>query len=249
MPGWLAPLAIGALSTAGDLYANNRNVQLSKDQMRFQERMSSTAAQRAVKDYQAAGLNPALAYDRPASSPAGSLGQVENPVRGGVSSAMTAKQAIANIELTKAQTEKANAEAVSAQADAAVKAGITSEGEPTYRQQVMAERSALIRRLEQEGKLQPHQLRLAELEALLKGTDVNRRQFMSGMFGSARDLETFIRRGFARGPEALEAGRAWAGVGLSSGARAASEAGKLVRRKYSDFTRGGILDPNSRWNR
>lgn len=253
MPAWAVPLAVGALSTAGELFAGNQNRQLSREQMRFQERMSSTAAQRAVKDYQAAGLNPALAYDRPASSPGGATATMQNPVSGGVHSALTAKQLQANLQLTAAQTEKTDAEAASARADAALKGlGVTSSGQPSWWDEQMAARAARMRDFQFTGAMQPYQLRLAQLEALLKGTDVNRRELMSGLWGSARNVEEFIRRGFSRSGEAGEAAEAWGRVGLSSSARAADSARRVVRRKYTDFTRGGILDPNPSnrwWNR
>lgn len=146
-----AALATGAADFLGGVFTNRGNAREAAKNRAFQERMSSTAAQRAVADYTKAGLNPALAYDRPASSPGGSQAQMENPVSKAISSAMSAAQ----LENLKASTEKMKADATSARADAVVKS-VTVNDDPTYYDEQMAKRRAAI-------LMQPHQVRAAAL--------------------------------------------------------------------------------------
>ena len=70
---------------------NTMNKESAKAQMDFQERMSSTAHQREVKDLIAAGLNPILSANNGASSPQGAYAAVDN-------TAVSAKFARQNLE-------------------------------------------------------------------------------------------------------------------------------------------------------
>lgn len=57
--------------------ANQQNIASAKEQQNFQERMANTSYQRAMKDMEAANLNPMLAFSQGgASSPAGSMATV-----------------------------------------------------------------------------------------------------------------------------------------------------------------------------
>ena len=111
MPAWLAAAVPAVASAVGNIVgqerANRTNVKLAREamdfssaqalrQMGFQERMSSTAYQRAVTDMRKAGINPMLAFSQGgASSPGGAAGsavapRVENVLGPATASAMHA---------------------------------------------------------------------------------------------------------------------------------------------------------------
>ncbi len=106
---WIgAGIAAGG-SVLGQYLANEAQKKLSREQMLFQERMSSTAWRRGVRDMKLAGINPALAYMKGgASSPGGQMAQVKDVIGPAVSSAMGAmrlKQEIKNMKATEYATK------------------------------------------------------------------------------------------------------------------------------------------------
>ena len=79
--------------------------------MAFQERMSNSAYQRAMKDMKLAGLNPILSAKQPASTPGGASTRVESALGAGISSFNATNSALAAATNQRAQANFTNAKA------------------------------------------------------------------------------------------------------------------------------------------
>ena len=100
------------LGFLGQRKANKQNIQLSREQMAFQERMSNSAYQRAMVDMRKAGLNPILAAKQPASTPGGASTRVESAIGAGLSLGNQTASALATQANLNANTQNTSAKTV-----------------------------------------------------------------------------------------------------------------------------------------
>lgn len=101
----------GVLGSRGQERANEQNIAFAREQMKFQERMSSSAYQRAASDMSKAGLNRILALGSPASTPGGATATMQN-VKAPMQQAMlNASNVAANTALQVAQARLTRARA------------------------------------------------------------------------------------------------------------------------------------------
>ncbi len=90
---------------------NERQIDLSREQMEFQREMSNTAYQRAMKDMRKAGLNPILAYKQGgASTPGGAMAKLLDPVTQGLMVGSQVANTGANLMQTGSNIGKQEAE-------------------------------------------------------------------------------------------------------------------------------------------
>ena len=113
--GWLSDNLGGLIGSVlgfkGQKDANKQNIALAREQMAFQERMSNSAYQRAMKDMKLAGLNPILSAKQPASTPGGASTRVDSAIGAGISAFNATNSAIATATNQRAQANLTNAKA------------------------------------------------------------------------------------------------------------------------------------------
>lgn len=103
--------AFAVATLAATAYQAYRSKREAEKQRGWQERMSNSAYQRSMDDMRLAGLNPMLAYQQGgAGTPSGGMAKVPD-MGSAVVTALHAKRLGAELELMKAQTGKATAEA------------------------------------------------------------------------------------------------------------------------------------------
>ncbi len=116
------PVAVGAAISAGipavasflgQRQANRQNLQIAREQMVFQERMSSSAWSRGVRDMKNAGLNPMLAFQQGgASSPGGASATMGSELGAAASSAVGASRTASELKSIQALTKETLAKTV-----------------------------------------------------------------------------------------------------------------------------------------
>lgn len=131
LAGPIGGIASSAIDMFSQQHANKSNADNVQKQMDFQRQMSNTAYQRGTKDMEAAGLNPALAYQQGgASSQPGATATVQPLAQNTASKFATALDTYQTIASGAAQRELLREQATAAGASARLSETQAAIGRP-----------------------------------------------------------------------------------------------------------------------
>jgi len=154
-------------------HAMDRSDSMAREQMAFQERMSSSAYQRATTDMKKAGLNPMLAFQQGgASSPGGAMGQSHkaesvDPIGRGLSSAVDVKRLQNETKAQGSQQALNDAMASKALADAQ-NAGASTKQTEVQTQAVKSQLEAIAARAKADAATAKYDYKAATYDAVAK---------------------------------------------------------------------------------